>query len=274
MISEQRRFLFFGAHPDDPDLLFGGTAIQLTRAGHAVKFVAACNGDCGHYAMTSEDLAIRRSAEAQASAKIAGLAEYEILPIRDCQLECTLKNREEFIRIIRRFQPDVVISHRACDYHPDHRNTAQLVMDSAYLVKVPLYCPDTPIPAKSPVFAYSYDRFTDPRPIRADAAVAFDSVLETKLAMVQCHQSQFFEWLPWDKGCKDFKQDSMSAEQQRQWILEQWGERFKMAANLARETLIQTYGDAGSTIQYAEVFELSPYGAPVSIEEFRKLFQV
>ncbi|HQL09052.1 MAG TPA: PIG-L family deacetylase, partial [Lentisphaeria bacterium] len=118
-MSTPRRFLFFGAHPDDADLLFGGTAIKLARAGHAVKFVSACNGDCGHQSMSSPDLAKRRYLEAQASAKIAGLVEYEVLPIPDCRLECNLANRETFIRIIRRFQPDVVISHRSCDYHAD-----------------------------------------------------------------------------------------------------------------------------------------------------------
>lgn len=272
-MSKQRRFLFFGAHPDDADLLFGGTSIKLARAGHAVKFVSVCNGDCGHYSMSSPDLAKRRYLETQASAKIAGLTEYEVLPISDCSLECNLANRETIIRIIRRFQPDVVISHRACDYHADHRNTGQLVMDAAYLVKVPLYCPDTPIAPKNPVFAYSYDRFVDPRPLRPDAAVEIDSVLETKLAMLQCHQSQFFEWLPWDKGFKDFDQNKMTAAEKRQWIMEQWGTRFQAAAKLARQTLIQTYGPTGNDIKNAEVFELSPYGANVSIEEFRQLFQ-
>ena len=49
MMKPQRRYLVLGAHPDDPDIRFGGTAIQLIRAGHVVKFVSMCNGDCGHF---------------------------------------------------------------------------------------------------------------------------------------------------------------------------------------------------------------------------------
>ena len=268
----QKRYLVFVAHPDDCDLLFGGTAIKLARAGHLVKFVSVCNGDCGHYAMEREALAARRYAETQASAKIAGLAEYQVLNLHDCEIENTLENRGKIVRIIRQFQPDVVLSHRDCDYHADHRVTARLVMDAAYLIKVPLYCSDTPIPAKNPVFAYCYDRFRDPRPIRADAAVEIDSVLENKLRMADCHASQFYEWLPWDKGFKDFDATSMTWEEKRQWLYTQWGCRFEAAAELGRETLCKIYGEAGKQIRCAEIFEFSEYGEPISVEGFRDLF--
>ncbi len=268
----RKKFLVFGAHPDDCDLLFGGTAVKLARAGHLVKFVSACNGDCGHQSMDRKALAERRYAETQASAKIAGLAEYQVLNHHDCEIENTLAAREEVIRIIRNFQPDVVLSHRNCDYHADHRAIAQLIMDAAYLVKVPLYCADTPIPAKNPVFAYLYDRFRDPRPIRADAAVEIDSVLETKLRMMDCHASQFYEWLPWDKGFRDFDASGMSWEQKKTWLYEKWACRFEAAADLARHTLCEIYGDAGKTVKCAEIFEFSEYGEPVSEEEFRNLF--
>lgn len=268
-----RKYLFFGAHPDDADILFGGTAIKLARAGHQVKFVSMCNGDCGHQSMDRKELAARRYLETQASANIAGLAEYQVLDQHDCGIENNLSRREEVIRIIRRFQPDVVISHRNCDYHADHRVTAQLVMDAAYLVKVPLYCSDTPIPEKNPVFAYCYDRFQDPRPIRADAAVEIDSVAETKLRMMDCHKSQFYEWLPWDRGNKNFDASAWNWEQKKEWLQTNWGCRFEKAAAIGRNTLIQTYGsEIGNQISQAEIFEFSEYGEPVSPEEFRKLF--
>lgn len=271
-MSDKRRFLFFGAHPDDSDLRFGGAAIKLCRAGHAVKFVSTCNGDCGHHELGRQELAARRCREAQAAAAVAGLTEYHILNNHDCEIEVNLENREAIIRIIRRFQPDVVISHRNCDYHADHRNTAQLVMDAAYLVKVPHYCEDTPIPAKNPVFAYCYDGFTDPRPIRADAAVEIDSVLETKLKMLDCHQSQFYEWLPWDKGCRDIDFSTMTWDEKKEWLLRHWGVRTVKAADIGREALISAYGEAGKTVRHAEIFEFSPYGERVEPDAFRGLF--
>ena len=272
MTMQPRRYLVFCAHPDDCDLLFGGTAVKLAKAGHAVKFVSVCNGDCGHYAMTHEALARRRHGEAQASARLAGVEEYQILGNSDCRVENTLANREEIIRIIRRFRPDVVLSHRNCDYHVDHRVTGQLVMDAAYLLKVPMYCEDTPIPDRNPVFAYVYDRFRNPRPLRVDAAVEIDSVVETKMRMLNCHTSQFYEWLPWDPGCRACDASKMTWEEKLVWLHRTWGRRFENAADLGRATLQEIYGEAGLAVKQAEVFELSEYGQQVSIEEFRALF--
>ena len=267
----QRRYLFFGAHPDDPDLLFGGTAIQLARAGHAVQFVSVTNGNAGHQSMNPAELAARRYGETQASAAISGIEEYRVLNHNDGELEPTLAIRQELVRLIREFRPDVVITHRTCDYHADHRATGQLVQDASFLVGVPLCCPDTPVGDTAPVFAYSYDRFLQPRPFRVDAAVAIDAVLETKLAMCDCHRSQFYEWLPWSNGDRGFDVSRMDAAARREHLLRGWMERNVRQAKLGREVLRAVYGAAGDAVRYAETFELSEYGRPVSIEEFRRL---
>ncbi len=257
-MAKQKRVIFFGAHPDDCELRFGGTALRLTQAGHLVKFVSCCNGDKGHQSMSSESLAARRYAEAQKSKEIAGLAEYQILDIPDCELVASLENRHRIIRIIRAFKPDVVISHRTCDYHADHRAAGQLVQDAAYLVKVPLCCPDTPIPDENPVFACCYDAFTEPRPFRMDAVIPIDDVLEKKLQMMDCHVSQFYEWLPWDKGYKDFDVNKID---KRKWLMDNW--ITPRNGKIAKTT--------GVNAQYAEAFELTPYGRQVSLEEFNAL---
>ena len=179
------------------------------------------------------------------------------------------------MRIIRKFRPHVVITHRDCDYHADHRATGRVVMDAAYLLKVPLYCPDTPVPDVNPVFACSYDPFTDPVPFRPDAVVEVDSVLETKLMMMDCHESQFLEWLPWDRKDKNFSIDKNSREERLAYIEREWMQSNRDAANEARTLLESTYGkEKGSKVIYAESFKLSQYGERVTPEEFRALFSV
>ncbi len=64
----------------------------------------------------------------------------------------------------------------------------------------------------------------------------------------------------------------MSWEQKKAWLYEKWACRFEAAADLARHTLCEIYGDAGKTVKCAEIFEFSEYGEPVSEEEFRNLF--
>ena len=266
---EQKRLLFFGAHPDDCDILCGGTAIQWARAGHRVKFVSVTNGDTGHFRLSRAETAARRRKEAEASGRIGGF-EYEVLN-HCCGLECNLDNRYELVRIIRAFQPDVVISHRIWDYHPDHRATAQLVMDTAYIVMVPHYCEDTPIPGKSPVYAFSYDRFQDPRGHRTDAIVEFDSVLEQKLALLDCHASQYYEWLPWSDGFKDFDVSKLTPEEKKQWLL-RWCERFRSPVEEARDKLRKIYGtERGNAIVYAETFEQSSYARCLPPDAFQRL---
>ena len=269
---EKKRILFIGAHPDDADILCGGTALKLARAGHVVKFVSATNGDTGHFSLSREETARIRIGEAKASAAYAGLYEYEVMD-HPCGLEASVENRRKMIRVIRSFAPDVVITHRTCDYHPDHRATAQLVQDCAYVCMVPHFCEDCPIPERAPVFALSYDGFQDPRPHRADAAIEFDSVLEEKLTMMSNHASQFFEWLPWAAGNKKVAEVPLTEEEKRQSMVSVLV-RFEKAANGARELLKRVHGEeAGAKIRYAETFEQSPYSRVLPLEDFQKLLE-
>ena len=75
---KKRRYLIIGAHPDDPDIRFGGTAIKLIRAGHIVKFVSLTNGCCGHHIQSGKKLTDRHYAGTQAAKELIGLAEYEV----------------------------------------------------------------------------------------------------------------------------------------------------------------------------------------------------
>ena len=268
---KEKRFMVFGAHPDDADLMFGGTALKLITGGNKVKFVSVANGDCGHFSMSPEELAERRYLEAQASAEIAGLEEYQILDNLDCTVTPSLENREKIVRIIRQFEPDVVISHRTNDYHPDHRATAQLVQDASFLVMVPLFCPDVSIPEIQPVFCSSWDRFQCPH-FRADIVLEMDSVFDGKLKMLDCHKSQFYEWLPWDKGYKDFDYSKLTKLKIKKWLIENWLSRNFEQAKVYRDKVKEFYGKKANHIKYVESFEITEYGRMPSKEEIRELF--
>ncbi len=270
MQADNKKFLFIGAHPDDADLSFGGCAIKLARLGHTVKFVSCASGDAGHYAMTPPALAARRKLEAQASAKIAGVAEYQILKDHDCELMPTLENRREIIRLIREFVPHVIITHRLCDYHADHRATAQLVQDAAYLLNVPMILPETPIMPHYPIILLAWDKFQKPNPFAPDLAVAVDDVMETKLAMLNCHVSQFYEWLPYNEGRLDKVPTDPAGR--RQWLLDGWVCDDRKQAELARPLLAKSRGVSAPPALYAETFEISEYGRAPAPGELARLF--
>ena len=181
----------------------------------------------------------------------------------DGRLENTIANREAITKVIREYRPDVVITHRLCDYHPDHRTASRLVLDSSFLLKVPRFCSGTPVPEDlNPVFAHSFDRFEDPRPLRMDAWIDTTDVMETKYRLLDCHKSQFYEWLPWvDLNEKNFDASGWSWEQRLEHLKKHWGCRFTaQAAQVNRKG-----------VEVAEIFELSPYGKKVTPEEFQTL---
>ena len=270
MADEKLRILVIGAHPDDCEVKCGGTAAKWSAAGHTVRFVSATNGMSGHHAMAAADLARRRIAEAKAAADVIGI-ESQVLPIPGGQIEPTLVYRWMFIRVIREFQPDLVLTHRPNDYHPDHRYTSQLVQDSSYLVRVPLNAPEVPPLARSPVIAYLSDTFGKPYPFSPDVVVAIDDVMDKKMEMIHCHASQVYEWLPWTERTLD--QVPAEEAERRQWLFARIAPRSAAVADRFREQLVARYGRAkGRAVKYAEAFEACEYGEKLDQAQIERFF--
>ena len=179
--------IVIGAHPDDADIRAGGTAIKYAKAGHRVLFVSLTNGDAGHHEKGGGALARIRRAEAEEAGRRFGV-EYAVLDNHDGELMPTLENRMEVIRLIRGWNADLVLGPRPNDYHPDHRNTAILVQDAAYMVIVPNVASDVPPLEKNPVFMYVEDRFQKPYPFQPDVAVDITEEFEQKVYAMAAHE--------------------------------------------------------------------------------------
>jgi LmbE family N-acetylglucosaminyl deacetylase len=269
-MEQPLRILVIGAHPDDADIKTGGTSAKWCARGHVVRLVSLTNGQAGHQTMRGPELARRRRVEAQAAAAVIG-ATYDVLDHPDGELDDCLEYRHEVIRLIRGFQPDLIITHRSTDYHPDHRFAGLLVQDASYLVTVPAVCPETPHLPRSPVILYFSDAFTKPCRFEPHVVVDIGDELEGVVAMLHCHASQFYEWLPFNNGQLD--QVPMSAEDRRRWLSERMRRRIKILADRHRERVIETYGlEQGGAIQYIEAFEVSEYGAPLDAAARARLF--
>jgi LmbE family N-acetylglucosaminyl deacetylase len=270
MPQPQLRILIIGAHPDDGDIKAGGTAAQWCNLGHVVRLVSLTNGQAGHQTGYGAALALRRRAEAEAAAAVIGAA-YEVLDHPDGELDDRLEYRQEVIRLIRTFRPDLIVSHRPTDYHPDHRFTGQLVQDASYLLTVPGICPETPHLARSPVILYFSDAFKKPCRFEPHVVVDIGAELDRLIDMLHCHQSQFYEWLPHNAGYLD--QVPVGETERRRWLRERIGCRIRPLADSYRDLLMRTYGaERGSRIEYIEAFELSEYGAPLDAEARTRLF--
>ncbi|MSQ93638.1 MAG: PIG-L family deacetylase [Gemmataceae bacterium] len=264
------RLLIIGAHPDDADYAAGGTAALYREAGHAVRMVSLTNGDAGHHEMPGPALAKRRLGEATAAGAVIG-AEYHLFDIHDGELQPTLENRWKVIHLIRSFEPDLILTHRPNDYHPDHRYTSQLVQDAAYMITVPAVVPGTKHLMKNPVIAYLPDEFQKPYPFTPTVAVDVGPVLDKIVAMLHCHQSQFYEWLAYNTGTLD--QVPKTDAERRAWLSEHTRTRLRKQADRFRGTLARCYSLAqAQAVEYAEAFEACEYGAPLDDAAAQRLF--
>ena len=264
------RVLFVGAHPDDCDVKAGGTAALMAEQGHAVKFVSLTNGDAGHHEMGGGPLATRRRAEAKEAAQRLGIDAYEVLHYHDGELMPTLEVRRDVIRLIREWDADVVVGHRPNDYHPDHRYAGRVVQDAAYMVQVPNILPKVEPTDGNPVFLYFEDRFQKPYPFEHDIVVATDEVIDTKIAALDAHASQFYEWLPWVSDALDQVPDAEEAR--RAWLKERWT---SPVSDAARSGLTDWYGaERAQDVRYTESFEVAEYGRQPSDAAIRRLFPV
>jgi N-acetylglucosamine malate deacetylase 1 len=270
MAVDPLRLLILGAHPDDAEYHAGGLANIYRQAGHVVKMVSVTNGESGHYAMSGAKFAAIRKEEARRSGELIG-ATYEVWDHPDGRLQATLDMREKIIREIRSFQPDLVLTHRPNDYHPDHRAVGQLVQDASYLVTVPPICPDVPILRRDPVVAYLPDLFTKPAPLQPDVVIDITGQLDRIVQMMACHASQFFDWLPYnERRLEEVPRDEPA---RLAWLRGWYEEKIRPRAERFRIPLIETYGpDPGRDIQFCEAFEISEYARPLDEDARKRLF--
>jgi LmbE family N-acetylglucosaminyl deacetylase len=264
------RLLMLVAHPDDAEFLAGGLAAMHTRRGGSVKFVSLTNGDAGHHVEAGPRLAQRRRKEAEAAAAIIG-ATAEVWPHHDGCLEPTLELRWQVIREIRTFKPDLVLTHRTNDYHPDHRAVGSVVRDACYLVTVPALAPEAPALDRDPVVAFLPDRFTKPVPLAGDVVIDVGNYLDQIVDMLACHRSQMFEWLPFNHRVSQELPDDEPGR--RGWLRNWYAERLRPQADRYRKELVARYGESrGPAIKFAEVFEISEYAAPLDADLRERLF--
>lgn len=266
------RLLILGAHPDDADFSAGGLAARYCALGHVVKMVSVTDGGAGHHERAPEELRRLRTEEAAAAGRVIG-ATYEVWPFPDGELEPTLEVRRRIIREIRTFQPDLVLTHRISDYHPDHRAVGQAVQDASYLVTVPPICPDVPAIFSDPVVAYMADLFDKPCPLEADVVLDVTDQVDTISAMLACHTSQFFEWLAYEEGVLDTVPPDTDIDARRAWTRAWYARHAGPRADRFRDALVTRYGETrGRKIEFAEVYEISEYAGSLTPQRRRQLF--
>jgi len=146
--------LFIAAHPDDIEVLAGGTIVKCVQRGDRVTIAVATNGNVGSPTHTREEIAKIREAEARAAAAILGATDFIWLNENDEFLFNDEPTRRKFIDAIRRAKADLIVTNYIDDYHPDHNACSRLATDARILAAVRLIETEHPPTSKIPDLYY------------------------------------------------------------------------------------------------------------------------
>jgi bacillithiol biosynthesis deacetylase BshB1 len=176
------------AHPDDAELVCGGTLLKAAAAGYTTGLVDLTRGEMG-----TRGTPEIRAQEAQASAQLLGLSHREALALPDGLFENKPAHQRPIIQAIRRFQPDIVLTNAPEDRHPDHGRAAKLVSDAAFLAglrKLATYDEEgrdqAPWRPRHTIYTIQ-DRYLAP-----SFVVDISDFWEQKLAAIHAYASQFY----------------------------------------------------------------------------------
>jgi bacillithiol biosynthesis deacetylase BshB1 len=177
--------LAIAAHPDDIELICGGTLIRAHMLGRSTGIIDLAAGE-----MASRGTPELRAKEAAKAAKVMGVAVRENLGFPDGGIQNTPETRAKLAVAIRRLKPRIVITHSQHGRHPDHPIVAQLVRDACFvagLKKVePKIAPHRPLKV---IHALSFREDNQKPTFVVDISEAF----EKKLEAIACYKSQFGE---------------------------------------------------------------------------------
>jgi len=182
-MSDAVDLLAIAAHRDDAELTCGGTLAKAARAGHRVGILDLTQGESG-----TRGSAATRAAEADAAAKVLGVAVRANAGLADAHLENDERSRVEVITQIRALRPRVVILPFPVGRHPDHRIASELARDACYLAGLKKYpAPGDPHRPFKILYALAYRE----DPVKPTFVVDITDDFDAKLRAIRCYASQF-----------------------------------------------------------------------------------
>jgi LmbE family N-acetylglucosaminyl deacetylase len=194
LLPDARRVLVVGAHPDDPDVFCAGTVARWTQAGVVVRYVVVSSGDKGRPPDWNHSVEFTRvrEAEQEASARLLGVEGVTFLRFPDGEVFDTLELRERLTAEIRRFRPDLLVTHdpltRIYRQHPDHRAVGAAALAAAFpSCRLPTFFPEHVQQGLPPHVVPRVLLFGTDQP---DTIVDIATVFDRKLEALRLHATQ------------------------------------------------------------------------------------
>jgi LmbE family N-acetylglucosaminyl deacetylase len=199
--------LAMGCHPDDIEFMMSGTLILLKQAGADIHYMNIANGCYGSAVYSKEEAARIRCAESQAAAQLIGATWHPSIA-DDVNVFYTPELLAQATAVVRKVQPDILLTLSRYDYMEDHEHAARLAASAAFNRCLGAYVTTPPYPAiMKPVAVYHalphslMDMMR--QPVTPDFVVDVSSVMGKRIQMLEQHTSQK-EWLDATQGIGSF----------------------------------------------------------------------
>jgi bacillithiol biosynthesis deacetylase BshB1 len=180
--------LAFGAHPDDVELGCAGTLAKEVAMGNKVGIIDLTQGELG----TRGSVELRKT-EAKKAAEILGVSIRENLGFADGFFVNDKEHQLEIIKMLRKYQPEIVLCNAIDDRHIDHSKGSKLVSDACFLSGLQKI--ETELDGKQqekwrPKLVYHYIQWKNLTP---DFVVDVTGFMPQKIDAVMAYSSQFFD---------------------------------------------------------------------------------
>jgi bacillithiol biosynthesis deacetylase BshB1 len=182
--------LAIGAHPDDVELGCGATLAKEISKGKKVGIIDLTRGELG-----TRGTAETRDEESSEAAKILGVVLRTNMEFADGFFVNDKRHQMELIKMIRKYQPEIVLCNAIDDRHIDHGKGSKLVNDACFLsglLKI-----DTKIEDEDgwqepwrPKHVYHYIQWKN---IEPDFVVDVSGFMDKKMQAVLAYKTQFFD---------------------------------------------------------------------------------
>lgn len=180
--------LAFGAHPDDVELGCAATLAKEISLGKKIGIIDLTKGELG-----TRGSAEIRAKEAKAAANILGVQFRENLGLADGFFKNDKESQMMVIKMIRKYQPEIVLCNAINDRHIDHGKGSKLVSDACFLsglIKIQTSYDGIEQAAWRPSRVYHYIQWFN---IQPDFVVDVSGFLDHKLEAIKAYSSQFYD---------------------------------------------------------------------------------
>ena len=177
----------FGAHPDDVELGCGATIAKEISLGKKIAIIDLTRGELG-----TRGSAQIRDQEAANAAKILQVSARENLNFRDGFFINDEQHQLEVIKMIRKYQPEIVLCNAIDDRHIDHSKGSKLVSDACFLsglLKVETSLNGISQLPWRPKVVYHYIQWKNSTP---DFVVDVSDFMAIKIQAIMAYDSQFY----------------------------------------------------------------------------------